>query len=168
VGNSSIQVRLLTPADAELFREIRLEALRTNPEAFGSTYEAEKDSKEQKYAAWLANSQIFGAFQGSRLVGIAAFTVLEGVKQSHKGLLRSMYVSPHSRKTGVGRKLIEAIIEAGQGRVELLHLSVVSDNHQAIRLYKSLGFEQYGLEKHALKQNGRYYDEILMALPLTR
>jgi RimJ/RimL family protein N-acetyltransferase len=28
------------------------------------------------------------------------------------------------------------------------------------------GFKEYGLERHALKVGGQYYDEILMALPL--
>lgn len=168
VSNPPIHVRLLAPADAESFREIRLEALRTNPEAFGSTYEGEKDSHPAKYAAWLAASQIFGAFQGIELVGIAALSMLEGKKESHKGLLRSMYVRPRARKAGVGRQLVETIIEAGRGKIELLNLVVVSDNHPAIRLYESLGFRPYGLEKNALKQDGEYFDELLMVLDLTR
>jgi RimJ/RimL family protein N-acetyltransferase len=47
-------------------------------------------------------------------------------------------------------------------------LSVVRDNVQALRLYKRLGFSEYGLEKNALKQDGRYYDEVLMARDLNR
>ena len=35
------QIRCLQPADAALYREIRLEALQKNPEAFGSTFEKE-------------------------------------------------------------------------------------------------------------------------------
>lgn len=167
MSSSTIQIRLLSPADAELFREVRLEALRSNPEAFGSTFEAEKDAPAAKYAAWLADSQIIGAFQGSELVGIAAFTVKEGKKESHKGLLRSMFVCSGARRAGVGRRLVEAIIQTGRGKVEIIQLSVVSGNQSAIRLYESLGFQQYGLEKHSLKQNGQYYDEILMALDLT-
>jgi len=45
-------------------------------------------------------------------------------------------------------------------------LSVVSENEQARRLYASLGFVEYGLEKKALKQDGRYYDEVHMAKEL--
>jgi RimJ/RimL family protein N-acetyltransferase len=43
---------------------------------------------------------------------------------------------------------------------------VVSDNREARRLYAGLGFVEYGVEKKALKHNGRYYDEILMAKEL--
>jgi len=31
-----------------------------------------------------------------------------------------------------------------------------------------LGNHEYGIEKNALKQDGRYYDEVLMAMDLTR
>ncbi|MGC0388584.1 MULTISPECIES: hypothetical protein [Bradyrhizobium] len=33
-----------------------------------------------------------------------------------------------------------------------------------MRLYATAGFVDYGREVKALKQDGRYYDEILMAL----
>jgi len=39
---------------------------------------------------------------------------------------------------------------------------VVVDNKNAKKLYESIGFEIYGLEKRALKYNGIYYDEELM------
>jgi hypothetical protein len=34
--------------------------------------------------------------------------------------------------------------------------------------YARLGFLEYGVEKNALKQAGRYYDEVLMAKDLLR
>ena len=37
------------------------------------------------------------------------------------------------------------------------------DNERARSLYARLGFLEYGVEKNALKQAGRYYDEVLMA-----
>ena len=43
---------------------------------------------------------------------------------------------------------------------------MVQDNEQARRLYASPDFLYYGLEKNALKQDGRYYDEVLMAKDL--
>jgi len=71
-----------------------------------------------------------------------------------------------ARNAGVGRRLIETIIEFAGERVELIQLAVVSENEQARRLYERLGFREYGLEKNALKQDGRYYDEVLMAKDL--
>jgi ribosomal protein S18 acetylase RimI-like enzyme len=77
-----------------------------------------------------------------------------------------MYVRPDARKTGIGRRLVEAIVDLARQRVELVQLTVVRDNEQARRLYASLGFLEYGVEKNALKQDGRYYDEVLMAKDL--
>ena len=163
---NSIQIRQLTPADAEAFRELRLEGLRLNPEAFGSLYESEKDQPLEKYSGWLTSSTIFGAYQNSHLIGTASFTQLSGLKDSHKGLLRAMYVRPAARRSGAGRQLVQAIIDHASQKVEQLQLAVVSTNQPALRLYQSLGFQQYGLEKNALKHNGLYSDEILMSLDL--
>ena len=77
-----------------------------------------------------------------------------------------MYVRPSARKAAVGRRLVETIIEFARHRVELIQLAVVSDNEEARRLYERLGFLEYGIEKKALKQDGHYYDEVLMAKDL--
>jgi RimJ/RimL family protein N-acetyltransferase len=162
----AIQVRQLTLIDLESFRDLRLESLRQNPEAFSSTLDTEKDQPLSKYSGWLTESTVFGAFENSRLVGTASFTVVPGRKESHKGLLRAMYVSPAARRSGAGRRLAQAIIQLARHQVEQLHLVVVSDNLPALHLYQSLGFQQYGLARRALKDRGHYHDEILMSLDL--
>jgi len=166
VEAARIQIRCLAPADAALYRDIRLEALRCNPEAFGSTFEAENAQPLTWFSERLGRAKVFGAFQGSELVGTAALLLEEGRKEAHKGRLVGMYVRPASRNAGVGRRLVETIIERARESVELLQLSVVSGNEPARRLYTRLGFVEYGIEKKALKQDARYYDEILMARDL--
>ena len=98
-----------------------------------------------------------------KLVAIGGFAIQQGQKRAHKGSLWGMYVRQDSRGIGVGRQLVEAVFDLARQRVELIQLTVVRDNEQARRLYMSLGFVDYGLEKNALKQGGRYYDEVLMA-----
>jgi len=163
----SLTVRQLAAPDVEALREIRLEGLRLNPEAFGSTFEDEEFAPQDKYLGWLAGSQVFGAFDGRPIVGMVAFGVFMGRKESHKGWLRAMYVRRSYRGTGASRLLVQAVINAARPHVEQVLLTVVSDNVPAIRLYQSFGFVQYGLEKRSLKQDGRYFDEILMSLHLT-
>jgi ribosomal protein S18 acetylase RimI-like enzyme len=159
-------MRLLAPSDAALYRGIRLQALQGNPQAYASTFEAESARPLTWFSDRLGSSKVFGAFHGSEIVGIAGLLVGEGRKEAHKGLLVGMYVRPGSRKSGVGRRLVETIIEYASERVELIQLAVVSDNEQARRLYTRLGFLEYGIEKKALKHDGRYYDEVLMAKDL--
>ena len=78
-----------------------------------------------------------------------------------------MYVRPRARKAGIGRRLAEAVIDHARQHVELIQLTVVSGNEPARRLYASLGFIEYGIEKNSLKHDGRYWDEVLMAKPLS-
>ena len=161
-----IEIRRLAqdnPADAALYRDIRLEALRASPEAFGSTFETENAQTLDWFIDRLGASTVLGAFREMKLVAIAGFAIQQGQKRAHKGSLWGMYVRPDSRGIGVGRQLVEAVFDLARQRVELIQLTVVRDNEQARRLYMSLGFVDYGLEKNALKQDGRYYDEVLMA-----
>src|SRR6266567_634145 len=164
-----IEVRRLAqenPDDAALYRDIRLEALRANPEAFGSTFETENAQPSSWFFDRLGTTTVLGAFNDMKLVAMAGFAIQQGQKCAHKGLLWGMYVRPGARGTGVGRRLIDAVLDVARQRVELIQLTVVRDNEQARRLYASLGFLDYGLEKNALKQDGRYYDEVLMAKDL--
>ena len=163
---ADIELRRLLPGDAASYREIRLEALQDTPDAFSSTYEAEKDRPLDAFAARLRDSHVIGAFDGRQLAGIAGFYIQPGPKHAHKGMLWGMYVRPTHRATGLGRKLVEAIIEQARRQVELLQLFVVSDNLAARRLYQKLGFVEYGIEHHATKYRGRYLDDVLMVLPL--
>ena len=167
MDSGEIHIRRLSPADAALYRSIRLEGLNSNPEAFGSTFEAELDKPLAWFFDRLSKTQIFGAFAGPEILGVAGFAIRNTEKERHKGLLWGMYVRPAARGSGVARRLVEAIIEFARSRVELIQLSVVMGNEPARRLYTRLGFVEYGIERNFLKHGGRYYDEILMALELT-
>ena len=91
------QIRRLLPADAALYREIRLEALTLAPEAFSSTFAAESVEPLSWFAARLDRAAVFGAFAGGDLLGIAGFFAKQGRKEAHKGALWGMYVRPNAR-----------------------------------------------------------------------
>ena len=156
----------MTEADAPLFREIRLEALQRSPEAFGSSFEQESTRSLGQFEETLRMADVFGAFREADLVGMAGFRAQAGAKQAHKGYLWGMYVRPAARGAGVARQLVQAVLGHARERVELVQLTVVSENQAAQQLYRSLGFVAYGHEIHSLKQSGRYYDEVLMAAAL--
>ena len=162
-----IEIRRLAQADALLYRGIRLEALQASPEAFGSTFEVENAQPLSWFSDRLGSSTVLGAYRDAELVGMAGFAVQHGQKKAHKGILWGMYVRPAVRKASVGRQLVEAICNLAHQQVELIQLTVVRDNEQARSLYARLGFLEYGVEKNALKQDGRYYDEVLMAKALS-
>ncbi|CAN7741095.1 GNAT family N-acetyltransferase [Bradyrhizobium sp. LjRoot220] len=157
-----LQIRRLEISDAALFRDLRLEALQKNPEAFGSTFEKERAQPLSWFEATLRAADIFGAFLDGTLAGMAGYSAQENSKQAHKGLLWTMYVRAAARHTGLGQKLVAAVLDHARGRVEMVQLTVVSENESARRLYRAMGFVEYGYEKRGLKHDGRYYDEVLM------
>ncbi|MGH6708824.1 MAG: GNAT family N-acetyltransferase [Bradyrhizobium sp.] len=159
---SGPQIRRLEISDGALFREIRLEALVKSPEAFGSTFERENAQPLAWFEATLDRADIFGAFLDGSLAGMAGYSARENSKQAHEGLLWTMYVRAAARNSGVGKALVAAVLDHARGRVEMVQLTVVSENEGARRLYRAMGFVEYGYEKKALKYDGRYYDEVLM------
>lgn len=88
------------------------------------------------------------------------------LKTAHKGNIYGMFVAPETRGMGVGKLLLEELIRKAKNSngLEQLNLTVVSNNVAAKKLYTSLGFDVYGVERNALKDNGEYFDEDLMVL----
>ncbi len=166
MNSADILIRRVMPRDAASYRSIRLEGLQRNPEAFASTFEFESAQPDSWFAERLAASEVLGAWHGADLVGVVGFRVQEGLKVAHKGVLWGMYVQPRARKTGTARRLVDALIAIAIARVELVQLEVWQGNEAARRLYSSAGFVEYGLEINALKQNGAYFNEVLMAKAL--
>ena len=95
-------IRRLRSDDAASFRAIRLEALKANPEAFGSAFELEDKLDVAWFAGRLEDSHVLGAFRDGELVGTAGFSIQQGQKNAHKGRLFGMYVRSSSRNLGVG------------------------------------------------------------------
>lgn len=158
----AISVHRLRSDDAEAYRAIRLEALERNPEAFSSTLHEEATKPLEWFVERLQRNAVFGAFRHSDLLGLAGFYAQTGAKVRHKGVLWGMYVRPSARGTGVGKALVETVIEHARQHVELLQLTVVSTNERARRVYADLGFSEYGIEQRALKNGDEYFDEVLM------
>jgi ribosomal protein S18 acetylase RimI-like enzyme len=167
VSEPAVAIRRLSPGDAALFREIRLEGLRHNPDAFSSTFDDENRRELSFFENRLAASAVFGAFRDTKLFGVAGFYVQTGPKHAHKGMLWGMYVRPGARGAGIGAKLVAAVRDHARRHVELIELSVISENLAARRLYSRFGFEEYGIEKRAAKYRGCYHDDVLMARMLT-
>ena len=164
--------RILKESDAQLYQDLRLSALKINPEAFGATYESEvKFTLETVVERLKPNDDKFvlGAFVDRNLLaGIVTFIRESSPKTAHKGNIYGMFVNPETRGQGVGKSLMLELIKKVKDchGLEQINLTVVSNNVRAKNLYKSLGFEVYGVEKNALKFNGQYFDEDLMVLKI--
>lgn len=95
--------------------------------------------------------------------GMANIYVQPFAKTKHQALFVIM-VAEKFRGSGIGTKLIKELMKLGKEKFHLksLHLEVFEDN-PAIRLYKRLGFKQYGRHPKFLKEtDGSYRDKIMM------
>ncbi len=156
------QIRRLSVGDVSAYRNIRLEALKTFPEAYGDSYGEAVQRPPDSFTEILEASKMFGAFSNEQLCGIACFLAQTGERNRHIGYLYQMYVRPQHQGTGMGMALIEAVLNCAKSSVRQIHLGVGTENRAALVLYKKAGFEIYGTEPRALVVDGRYIDEHLM------
>jgi ribosomal protein S18 acetylase RimI-like enzyme len=104
-----------------------------------------------------------GAFSDDgELLGTAGFKRDLFVKLKHKGLIFRMYVSEKAKGLGLGRKLLQALIEkACQDKsLKQIYLTVVATNRRAKSLYLSEGFEVFSTERNSIQMaENEFVDE---------
>jgi len=168
-----MDVRRLTESDAAEYRELRLRALREHPDAFTSSFEEDQlkpiDWARQRlgHRPEAPHDFVLGAFSGGILVGILGLSVEPRKKVRHIGDVFGMYVAPEHAGRGAGKLLLHSCIaRAREAGLEQLRLTVTDGNARARSLYERAGFRLFGLERNAVKLDGRYHDKCHMALKL--
>jgi len=169
-------LRRLAVEDIEGFRALRLRGLLESPTSFGETaahFEAIPVTELRSQFEVSAGRGGFrlGAFRPSEeLHGVVGLFREAGEKNCHRGVVWGMYVAPEARGQGLGRRLMVQLIEEARGVPGLmqLHLSVMTTNEPALKLYRSLGFTEYGTDPGALSVDGRLLDEYLLWYRLTQ
>ena len=87
---------------------------------------------------------------------------------AHVGTL-GMGLLPAYRGRGIGTRLLAAALRASRAcGIERIELTVFADNERAWRLYLKKGFVVEGVQPRRAKIDGRYRDEVVMALQLMR
>lgn len=167
---SDIVIRRLVPADVADYRRVRLEALKGEPENYGSTFE-EESVKARLVSEVPIEKQssihvVFGAFDGAELVGIMAYFREERRKLQHRGKVTQVYVAPYYRGQGIAKKILQDLIDYAfsQHGLEILTLEVVDSNNAAVKVYESVGFKSYGRMEGYFKTERGYTAQQFMIL----
>jgi ribosomal protein S18 acetylase RimI-like enzyme len=152
-----MNIERLTPAHADAYRALMLDAHARCPDAFTSSV----DERAALPLAWWekrlaedpqAPEFVLGAFAAGRLAGVAGLAFATRAKLRHKARLFGMVVEPGSQRRGLGRALVDAAIAAAcsRGGVRVLQLTVTQGNVAAEALYARCGFRSFGVEPLAV------------------
>ena len=131
-----------------VFKDVRLRALLDTPSAFSSTYAAEAQLTDadwiRRTSQWSGNRSItYLALDSGKPCGLVSGFFDKG--DALLAHLASMWVAPTHRRLGIGRELVNAIIDWGRAQgARALQLIVTSNNDAAIEFYERLGFTMTG------------------------
>ncbi|GHE96982.1 hypothetical protein GCM10018772_21430 [Streptomyces fumanus] len=118
-------------------------------------------------AARAGDAALRAACLGDRLVGFGYW--LRYARPTHRphADLEKVAVDAAAHGRGVGRTLVAALIaDARRAGIETLTLDARGDNAHALRLYRSLGFTEYGRLPDFVAVGERRYDKVFCMMKL--
>jgi RimJ/RimL family protein N-acetyltransferase len=144
------------------YRDLRLEALKNEPQAFSSSYEEEQLIAETVWRTRIENALF--AIENGKLVSMAGFIRYNHIKTNHVCEIFGVYVRPEYRGKGIGKQLISTVIKEIKNikGIKKIRIGVNPTQKAAEHIYLKLGFEPVGLLKKDMQVNGKFYDELWM------
>ncbi|MCP1196749.1 GNAT family N-acetyltransferase [Acetobacter senegalensis] len=122
---------------------------------------------------WIRERQVAGypvlvaQDKAGKVVGYASFGPWRAFDGYRHTVEHSVYVDPDHQRKGVGRLLLEALID--RAKADGLHVMVAgieAGNEGSIALHKTLGFEETGVMKEVGAKFGRWLDLAFLCLKL--
>jgi len=155
-------VRPLQPDDYPAVATVFAEGIATGR----ATFETVVPSWEEWDAGHLPEHRFVAELDGD-VIGWAAVvpysrrTVYRGVGEE------SVYVAEGARGRGVGRALLEAVIESARnGGLWTLQAGIFPDNVASLELHRRLGFREVGVRERIGQLGGTWRDVVLLELRL--
>ncbi|MEY4392715.1 MAG: hypothetical protein RLZZ544_1424 [Actinomycetota bacterium] len=155
-------VRVLTADDWSAYRVTRLDALRTDPDAFGSSFAHEAAFTEEEWRVRVTppGGAVFGIDGEGGLVATGA--VITDWTDPDARVLVAMWTGVPHRGLGLGRMIVEAAIAHARGSgAASIRCSVTEGNGGAARLYASCGFVQTG-ESEVRESDGLLHSHLAL------
>jgi [ribosomal protein S18]-alanine N-acetyltransferase len=112
--------------------------------------------KVLSYSCWVCEDA------DENVVGYAILSVAAG--ESH---ILNISVTPQAQGLGVGRKMMQHLIEIAADKADVMFLEVRPSNVKAKALYERLGFNQIGVRKgYYPAENNSREDAVMLSLQL--
>jgi phosphinothricin acetyltransferase len=149
----------MTPDDWPGVRAIYSEGIATG----NATFETETPSWEAWDAAHMKDARLVARDHAGAVLGWAALTPVSGrCVYAGVGDL-SVYVAAAARGRGVGRLLLQGLIEASErAGVWTLQAGIFPENTASLALHRACGFREVGRRVRIGKMNGVWRDVMLL------
>lgn len=153
------------------YRDLRLDALKTEPLAFASSYEENVSKPDSHWQEHFNSSKSYYLFaqDQNQLIGMVLFYWDERPRRRHIANIAGTYVKPAYRGQGLGKLLMKKIIDAIKQNPQFtkIKISVNTVQSAASALYAKCGFRIVGKYYNELYINGKYYEELLMEMQIS-
>ena len=139
-----MNVDLLSADDWQRLREVRLQALKSDPEAFGGNFEKESQLSENEWRKRFDKEDYLVVSLDERDVGMLYIEVLDG-DHGATCWIGGCWTNPDVRGRGAMRAMLDFIDRNSIAKEWTRQgLGVWDENKSAISAYLSLGFEYAG------------------------
>jgi len=147
----------MNPGDWEQVRSIFLEGIATGY----TTFETNAPSWEKWDAGHLKVARLV-ARRGDEVLGWAALSPVSN-RDAYRGVAElSISVREESRGRGIGRALLEALIEKSErNEIWMLQAAIFPENTVSVKLHLRCGFREVGRRERIGKLNGSWRDTLL-------
>ena len=107
--NNSVEIVTVSPELWEVYRDIRLDALQCEPQAFGSSYSKEKSFTKEKWMERIANRYNSIAIENGKAIGTMGAYISNEAEGKVANIV-GVYVLSTSRGRGLGTKLFDFVL----------------------------------------------------------
>jgi len=148
----------MTEQDREAVREIYLQGIATGNATFEKSVPDWKEWDERH----LPSCRLVARLE-NRIVGWAALSPVSS-RCVYGGVAEvSIYVADGARGCGVGRQLLDALVNASeQSGIWMLQAGIFPENQASIHLHQQAGFRIVGRRERLGCMNGQWRDIVLM------
>ena len=151
-------IDVMNAGDWEQVRSVYLEGIATGH----ATFETDAPSWEKWDASHLQEPRLV-ARDGEKILGWAALSPVSN-RRVYGGVAEvSVYVERRQGRRGIGRALLEALIdESEQNGIWTLQAGIFPENTASILLHLRCGFREVGRRERIGKLNGVWRDTLLL------
>jgi L-amino acid N-acyltransferase YncA len=166
--SSELVVRRCTEQDIPEVREIYAIEVREGTASFELEAPSVADMVARFAAIEAAGLPYLVVEQDGRIAGYAYAGPYRSRPAYRHTVEDSVYVARWARRQGVGRALLEAVIERATARGMRQMIAIIGDSAHAasIRLHAEAGFRLVGTLEHVGWKFGRWLDTVIMQRPL--